>query len=138
MPFYKKSNMVGEENEIKYKNNIEKIVNCNLDLTNKFDTFDYENKDEKILVELKCRNCFKNNYPTTMIGMNKIIKSKKKFDEDYKVFYFFRFKDGLYYIQYNNELQYQIKDGFRYDRIETIINKPKYAYISVDKLIKVN
>ena len=59
MPFYKKSNMIGEKNELKYKSNIEKIINCKLDLTNKFNTFDYENKNEKILIELKCRNCFK-------------------------------------------------------------------------------
>ena len=130
------SSKKGEENEIKYKSNIEKIVNCTLDLTTKFHTFDYENKDEKILVELKCRNCFKNNYPTTMIGMNKINKSKIKLDEGYKIFYFFHFKDGLYYIEYNDELKYEINDGFRYDRIETIINKPKYAYIDVDNLIK--
>tara|TARA_B110000261_G_C13046735_1_gene342534 strand:- start:211 stop:612 length:402 start_codon:yes stop_codon:yes gene_type:complete len=130
------SSKKGEENEIKYKSDIEKIVKCNLDLTTKFHTFDYENKDEKILVELKCRNCFKNNYPTTMIGMNKINKSKIKLDEGYKIFYFFHFKDGLYYIEYNNQLKYEINDGFRYDRIETIINKPKYAYIDVDNLIK--
>ena len=71
-----------------------------------------------------------------MIGMNKINKSKLKLDEGYKVFYFFNFKDGLYYIEYNNELKYEIKDGFRNDRIETIINRPQYAYISVDDLIK--
>ena len=86
------SSKKGEENEIKYKSDIERILDCNLDLTTKFHTFDYENKDEKILVELKCRNCFKNNYPTTMIGMNKINKSKLKLEEDFKVFYFFNFK----------------------------------------------
>ena len=136
MPFYKKSNMIGLKNELKYKPDIEKIMNCKLDLTTNFNTFDYENKDEKILIELKCRNCFKNNYPTTMIGMNKINMSKIRLDEGFKVFYFFHFKDGLYYIEYDDKLKYIIKDGFRYDRIETIINKPQYAYIDVDNLIK--
>jgi hypothetical protein len=130
------SSKEGEDNEIKYKNNIEKIVNCKLKLTHKFHTFDYKNKNDKILVELKCRNCFKNSYPTTMIGMNKINKSKLKLKKGYKIFYFFHFKDGLYYIEYNDELKYEIKDGFRHDRIKTIINKPQYAYINVDDLYK--
>ena len=41
------SSKKGEENEIKYKSDIEKVLKCNLDLTTKFHTFDYENKDEK-------------------------------------------------------------------------------------------
>lgn len=135
MPFYKKSNMIGQENERKYKSQIEERVGCELQNTTKYNTFDFINEDKKILVELKCRNCFRNNYPTTMIGMNKIEKSKIKLKEGYKIYYFFHFKDGLYHIQYNDELKYEIKDGFRYDRIETIQNPPKYAYINIDDLI---
>ena len=135
MPFYKKSNMIGQQNEIKFKSQIEERVGCELQNTTKYNTFDFINEDKKILVELKCRNCFRNNYPTTMIGMNKIEKSKIKLKEGYKIYYFFHFKDGLYHIQYNDELKYEIKDGFRYDRIETIQNPPKYAYINIDDLI---
>lgn len=134
MKFYKDV-LNGEINELKYKKEIETIIDYNLESTDRFHTFDFINKDEKILVELKCRNCFKNQYPTTMIGMNKVEKSKIKLKDGYKIYYFFHFKDGLFYIEYNNELKYEIKDGFRYDRIETIENPPKYAYINIDDLI---
>lgn len=138
MKYYNESNIIGEQNEIKYKSQIESHIEHHLELTDRFHTFDFINEKEKILIELKCRNCFKNNYPTTMIGMNKIEKSKIKIKDGYKIYYFFNFKDGLFYIEYNNQLKYEIRDGFRYDRIETMINKPKYAYINVDDLKKIN
>ncbi len=135
MKYYKKENKIGELNEIKFKPEIETVVGCNLENTYKFNTFDFINKDKKILVELKCRNCLKNNYSTTMIGMNKIERSKIKFEDGYKIYYFFKFLDGLFYVEYNNELKYEIKTGFRYDRPETITKKPLYAYINVDDLV---
>ena len=70
MKYYKESNQLGELNEIKYKSQIQKIVGYNLESTDKFNTFDFINEDEKILVELKCRKCLKHSYNTTMIGMN--------------------------------------------------------------------
>ena len=72
MPFYKKSNMIGQQNEIKFKSQIEERVGCELQNTTKYNTFDFINEDKKILVEFKCRNCFRNNYTVRFTRIGKL------------------------------------------------------------------
>lgn len=103
----------------------------------KYSIFDWHNKDKTIFVELKSRRLYKDKYPTTMIGLNKI-----KFcnDTTKSYYFFFKFFDGLYYIKYNKDLfknfdiKYNVKINYRND-----VNKNEFRdfiYIPVNKLLK--
>ena len=68
--------------------------------------YDFEAEDGTTF-ELKTRRCSKNQYPTTIIPSNKIIK-----DANHRQFFIFSFTDGCYYILYNKELfdTFEIRD----------------------------
>lgn len=63
----------------------------------KWDPFDFLNKEECIYIELKTRRNTKNKYPTTMVGYNKIIDGLKHIENGFSVYFCFKFTDGLYY-----------------------------------------
>ena len=51
------------------------------------------NIPRKILIELKSRRVNKNQYPSTMVGYNKIQKAIKKIEEGCEVYFTFAFQD---------------------------------------------
>lgn len=51
------------------------------------------------LIELKTRRCTSNYYPTTMIGMNKILNCKSNI----KFYFVFKFTDKIMYCEYNKD-----------------------------------
>ena len=61
----------------------------------RYDTFD--GTDEEYLVEIKCRNVKKEQYPDTLIGANKI----KKLTIENKLLCIFKFLDGDFYYWWN-------------------------------------
>jgi hypothetical protein len=137
MHYYKKSNETGRLNEVECLPLIAAHLGIELKLTDKSNTFEFVSKENKVLVELKSRTCKKDTYSTTMIGMNKVLKSQELVGHGWKIYYFFKFTDGLYYTRYSNLLQYSVNAGFRYDRPETVCNPMSYAYIDVDLLTKI-
>ena len=98
-----------------------------LENTNVFD-FKGDNK----FIELKSRNNNYDKYPTTMIGINKILRASSLNEN---VYFFFWFVDGLYYWLYDKDYEFEIKRGGRFDRGRPELND--YAYIPIDMLIKV-
>ena len=97
----------------------------------KFNKFDFEG--DTALFEIKTRRNKLADYPTTMVGYNKILQAQKC-EKD--VFFIFQFTDGNYYYKYNRCEIFEIKKGGRYDR-----GKPEsnyYYYIPIEKLIKIN
>lgn len=90
--------------------------------------------DDNTYFEVKSRNNTYNKYDTTMIGYNKVQYANKL---NRAVYFVFNFTDGIYYYKYDisklNELE--IKIGGRCDRGS--YEYKKYAYISIDKLIKI-
>ena len=98
-----------------------------LENTNVFD-FKGDNK----FIELKSRNNNYDKYPTTMIGINKILRASSLNEN---VYFFFWFIDGLYYWLYDKDYEFEIKRGGRFDRGRPELND--YAYIPIDMLIKV-
>ena len=118
----------GLKNENKIQNILEKYFNVKLTKTEQFDEFDYINKEQKILIELKSRRNTKTKYYDTMIGYNKVITGLKKIkEENYKVYFCFNFTDYLCYFELtlNNELN--VRNGGRKDRGYSEIKK--YTYI---------
>lgn len=95
--------------------------------------FDYEG--EKICVELKTRRNVYNKYPTTMIGVNKLLYCK---DKDKEFYFCFLFTDGLYYWKYDvNDLEkLTYSKGGRSDRGRYEIKD--YAYIPIEMLKRIN
>ena len=80
--------------------------------TAKSHPFDFYN-DENYF-ELKSRNVYKNTYPTTIIGLNKIEFAKKT---DKVCIFLFKFIDGLYFYIYDkDDINNKINIGGRSDR----------------------
>ena len=138
MHYYKQSEEMGQRNEIQCLPFIKAHLGMELTSTDKFNTFDFVSVEKKVLVELKSRTCKKDKYPTTMIGINKVLKSQDLVRKGWEIYYYFKFTDGLYYIKYSNSLQYSVDKGFRNDRPETLRNPMSYAYINVNLLTKVD
>ena len=66
-----------------------------------YDTMDYTNPAKTLFIELKSRRINHNQYPTAIIGRNKV-----RFCSDpTKEYYFvYNYEDGLFYIKYDPEL----------------------------------
>jgi hypothetical protein len=93
--------------------------------------FDYEGAN--IYVELKTRTNAYRRYPTTMIPTGKCIAGDQTTN---KVFFVFKFTDGLYAIEYNKTLfdTFERDDFQRPDRIDHIDRKQSYTYIPIEFL----
>tara|TARA_R100000935_G_scaffold15780_1_gene31584 strand:- start:7375 stop:7761 length:387 start_codon:yes stop_codon:yes gene_type:complete len=96
-----------------------------------FAIFDFESP--KTLVELKTRKCASTTYPDTMIGLNKIEYANK--NNDKTIIFCFSFTDGLYYFKHQEEYNYNVRYGGRFDRGRKEVKK--YCYIKRENLIKV-
>ncbi len=123
--------MKGAQKEKQAQKIIEKHLNTTLKNTGKFHTFDWIN--DEYLIELKSRNCKKNKYPTTMVGMNKINAGLKQIKEGKKVIFIFGFDDGYYKWNLTLDAVYEKKKGGRWDRGMSEIKE--YAFIPVRDLI---
>lgn len=86
---------------------------------NKLDRYDYKSKSKNF--ELKTRTNKYNDYPTTMIGLDKC---------EINSILLFKYTDGIYYIEYNEEQfkKYQIKKFTKY------VQKKDYIYIPISDL----
>lgn len=100
--------------------------------TNKYDRFDFYSKSCKI--ELKSRNNYKNKYPTTMIGANKIAECLSDPNRDY--YFVFKFIDGIYFWKFDKTEydSFYKGQGGRSDR--GYYERNPYLFIPVDSLCK--
>ena len=103
---------------------------------NKYDYFDFWSKD--VMAELKSRNNPYSQYPSTMVGLNKIQfveRELRALNESVltlpEVKFLFLFTDGLYEWTYDPK-EYSINTGYRNDR--GVREEKKYAYIPISKL----
>lgn len=119
----------GKEDEILLK--IKDYFNKDIEhIENVYSKYDY--KDNNYFYELKSRKNKKDDYPTTLIGKDKIINDN--------IILLFNFIDGLYYINYkeNKELfkTFETKLFKRYRKGFNDIEK-LYVYIPIKYLIKI-
>lgn len=103
------------------------VVKC----TDEFVLYDFSN--DAVFIELKSRRNAKDRYPDTMIGYNKI-----RFFLDHpekKAYCVFKFTDGAFYIEVNEETvkQFRMSWGGRRDRGRDEFKK--YCYIPVKLLL---
>ena len=93
----------------------------------------YDFYSEDCLIELKSRRCKSTTYPTTMIGASKLELTKQG---DAKVYFCFKFEDGLFYHKVDPDFDYTpfIRKGGRIDRGRPEIKQ--YLYLPVENLTK--
>lgn len=59
----------------------------------------FDKKGREVWVEAKTRKCNREDYPDTMIGLNKLIEAYKRYDTDWLyTLFIFKFKDWIYWI----------------------------------------
>jgi hypothetical protein len=112
---------------------ISKFLNLELKKTNKYFVFDFES--DTVYVELKSRRNAKAQYPTTIVGKNKLDYAETCGKD---VFFFFKFTDGLYYWKYDKSMigdKIKIARGGRRDRFR--IEMKEYGYIPVELLLPI-
>jgi hypothetical protein len=80
---------------------LQNLVGSPLVKTNDFHPMDYTNEGMTIFVELKTRRVKHNQYPTALIGHNKV---RFCFDPNVSYYFCFSYLDGLYYIKYDPAL----------------------------------
>ena len=102
---------------------------------NVYDKYDWIG--DNILIELKTRTCYKNKYPTTIIGYDKIQFGLNFLNNiDNMVLLFFGFKDGLYYYELKKS---QIDINCVYKSGCVKVNSIKdYLHINNIELIKIS
>jgi len=107
-----------------------------LQLQGGFSVMDYCDKAKTTYFELKTRRLMRNQYPTTIIGANKIEFCKNE-NTDY--YFVFSFLDGIYYIKYNKELfdTFERDDNYYRGRRTDCANVRQHiVHIPVSRLTK--
>tara|TARA_R110000787_G_scaffold270469_2_gene377423 strand:- start:2392 stop:2829 length:438 start_codon:yes stop_codon:yes gene_type:complete len=117
-----------EEEVINYLNK-NKYKKKPLELTGRWNKFDFVNKSRRI--ELKSRSCNHNTYKTVMMNIPKLDYCRN--NPQYKYRFYFLYTDGLYRWDYIKNYKYEIKKGGRTDRGDPRDIRD-YAYIDIKEL----
>jgi hypothetical protein len=96
---------------------------------NEYDIYDFT--DGIINYELKSRNNKYNQFPTTLLTCNKLSNN---------CIYVFNFKDGIYYIKYDEQLfnTFEKKQFVRNYRFGKDDKPQEHIFIPIQHLIKIN
>lgn len=122
----------GLQKEQELKPVLQDYFKTDLNLTDKYCRYDFENKDKTLLIELKSRRIKYNKYPTTVLCKSKL-DFARTLPPDVDLYFFFCFTDGLYFIKYTDELlSYRLKT-FRLQRGDIVQN----IEININRLTKI-
>lgn len=127
----------GESNEVSVMDRLNEAFKTELERFGGYATIDYANPSRSIWVELKSRRIRHNQYPTALIGANKVAFCQKNDEREY--YFVFQYLDGLYYIKYNKDLfdSFQKEAFQRGERADAAYNGPQDIYhIPVEHLEK--
>lgn len=91
----------GLASEATNRRKLEAFFGCGLNKTAQFDAMDWSNDPKSLFVEMKTRRIRHNQYPTALIGKNKVDFCKKSNADCYFVYVY---QDGIYYIKYDEAL----------------------------------
>jgi len=130
---FKADQLFGEEKEKELLPVISSYFNFNLKPKHRYFVFDYE--CDTAFIELKSRRGIRTEYPTTIVGKNKIDYADKC-NKD--VYFVFNFSDGLFYWKYDREeIGKRVKTGLcgRVDRGKREIKE--YCFVDVELLIEI-
>lgn len=99
--------------------------------SNRWATFDYES--DEYLVELKTRRCNSTQYKDVMMNAPKIDKARKT---DKKVIFVFNFLDGVFYWEFDKNVELRTDINGRSDR--GIYEEQIMYYIPIDIMTKLS
>lgn len=92
----------GLNSEINTKPKLEAFFGCGLHKTGTYDAMDYTNDEQTVFIELKTRRVAHNQYPTALIGKNKVDFCAT--NENADCFFVYVYMDGTYFIKYDKAL----------------------------------
>ena len=99
---YERDYNFGIKEEEKVKPELERFFKIDLRKSvGKYNLFDFIGKD--VYLELKSRKNKKLDYPTTIVGMNKIIKAEKLKQQGNRIIFIFNFTDSLDFWEYKDK-----------------------------------
>ncbi len=127
----------GERCEKNAEKHIAKFFNIELiKQKDEFSLYDYTDKNNKYIIEIKGRRCHKNRYKDTLIGYNKIKYFNYCLKKNKKVILIFSFRDDIYYYEFKKIHRDYIRRGGRGDR--GLNEYKKYYFIPTDDLLKIS
>ncbi len=128
----------GKAKERDLKGVFEDYFTTTLEEWGEFSQFDFKNDLEKIAIELKSRRAKYKQYPSTMVGYNKILAGLDLIDKGFTVIFCFSFTDGIYHwvLQKDNFDKAWIKNFGRFGR-GMAEKRVQYLYIPIDKLTQI-
>lgn len=91
----------GLSSETKHKVTLESFFKCGLKKTGTYDAMDYTNEAQTIFIEMKTRRVNHNQYPTALIGKNKVDFCATS---DADCYFVYIYLDGNFYVKYDPEL----------------------------------
>ena len=91
----------GLKSEEKNKATLEHFFGMGLKKTGQYDPMDYTDEAQTIFIEMKTRRINHNQYPTALIGKNKVDFCKTSNATCYFVYVYL---DGMFYVKYDPEL----------------------------------
>ena len=121
----------GKQHEEKILKDISHFFNDSIVPTSDtYSKYDFEGKN--YIYELKSRTCKLGTYPTTLLPVDKVIKTRKQI-------FLFHFTDGLYYIEKNSDDDFKDIEiaSFRRFRIGVNDKEKPYYHIPTTLLKKV-
>tara|TARA_R110002096_G_scaffold322812_2_gene516884 strand:+ start:24 stop:461 length:438 start_codon:yes stop_codon:yes gene_type:complete len=99
---YNKDYNFGIKEEEKLKPNLEEFFKVNLEKTiGRYNLFDFIGKN--YYIEIKSRKNKLTQYPTTIVGINKINKAKQLVKEGNRILFIFNFTDSIDFWEYKDE-----------------------------------
>ena len=137
MPTRRDDLALGIPNESRMLNTIQSLVGQPLERQGSYDVMDYTNPGRTIFVELKTRRIRHDQYPTAIIGLNKVEWCHNDPSKEY--YFCFSYTDGLYYIKYDADLFKNFDRNMQYfrgDRDDCANNSNAIVYIPSTKLTK--
>lgn len=132
-PVYQADQIYGQAKEKELLPILSSYFNFKLKPKHRYFVFDYE--CDTAFIELKSRRGIRTEYPTTIVGKNKIDYADKCGKD---VYFVFDFSDGLFYWKYNREeIGERVKSGLcgRVDRGKREIKE--YCFIDVELLVEI-
>jgi len=114
----------GEFNESQKQARISAFTGKNMVRQSRYSVYDYEATDKKVRSDLKSRRIHSRDYPTALLGMNKILSADA--NPTIEHYFFFAYTDGLYYIKYDKDVFETFNHGdFLRGSRAGIVDEPK-------------
>jgi len=124
----------GKKNEETTVDILNKYFNQKMIFNGQYKVLDWSNYDKTIWAELKSRRISISDYTTAIIGLNKVNSCT---NSDCKYYFFFKYTDGLFYIEYKKELFNTFDTDMNYkrgERIDCSNNPSAIVYVPIHLL----